>query len=66
MVSLGLDTYVGDPISRFRLQSDDYLRVGARLASLCLPTHFVFEGGYAVEQLGVNTVNLLGGFESGG
>jgi acetoin utilization deacetylase AcuC-like enzyme len=28
-----------------------------------LPTLFVMEGGYAVEEIGINTVNVLMGFE---
>jgi len=32
VLSLGLDTFEGDPISGFTLQSEDYLRVGADLA----------------------------------
>jgi acetoin utilization deacetylase AcuC-like enzyme len=64
VVPLGLDTFEGDPISGFRLKSADYLRVGARLASLALPTVFCFEGGYAVAEVGVNAVNVLEGFES--
>ena len=63
VVSLGLDTFEGDPISGFQLKSDDYLRVGEDLARAGLPTVFVFEGGYAVADLGVNAVNVLEGFE---
>ena len=62
VVSLGLDTFEGDPISGFQLKSDDFLRVGEDLAGAGLPTVFVFEGGYAVAQLGVNAVNVLEGF----
>jgi acetoin utilization deacetylase AcuC-like enzyme len=62
VVALGLDTFEGDPISGFRLRSADYLSVGADLAAPGLPTLFVFEGGYAVAELGVNTVNVLEGF----
>jgi acetoin utilization deacetylase AcuC-like enzyme len=64
VVSLGLDTYEKDPISRFKLTHDDYLRMGEIIAKADLPTLFVFEGGYAVEALGVNTVNVLSGFDS--
>ena len=63
VVSLGLDTFEGDPISGFKLRSDDYLRVGEDLAGAGLPTVFVFEGGYAVAEVGVNAVNVLAGFE---
>lgn len=63
VVSLGLDTFEGDPISGFTLRSDDYFAVGEDLAGANLPTVFVFEGGYAVAQLGVNAVNVIEGFE---
>ena len=62
VVSLGLDTFAGDPISGFTLQTADYLQVGADLALAALPTVFVYEGGYAVAEVGVNTVNVLQGF----
>jgi acetoin utilization deacetylase AcuC-like enzyme len=62
VVSLGVDTFAGDPISRFRLVSADYPVMGARLAALCLPTLFVMEGGYAVAEIGVNAVGVLAGF----
>ena len=62
VVSLGLDTFAGDPISGFQLQSDDYLRLGERLAQVGLPTVLVFEGGYAVQEVGVNATNVLEAF----
>lgn len=65
VVSLGLDAYEKDPISRFRLVHDDFTRMGAALAGLGLPTVFVMEGGYAVDALGTNCVNVLAGFEAG-
>lgn len=63
VLSLGADTYGGDPISRFRLLSEDFLRMGAAIAGIGLPTLFVLEGGYAVDDLGVNVANVLTGFE---
>ena len=62
VVSLGVDTFRGDPISSFGLDSDDYPRMGGRLAALGLPTLFVMEGGYAVDEIGVNAVGVLEGF----
>lgn len=59
VLSMGMDTFAGDPISGFTLQSDDYLRVGERLKAAGLPTVCIFEGGYAVAEVGVNAVNLL-------
>jgi len=65
VISLGVDTFERDPISFFKLTSDDFTDYGARLATLGLPTLFVMEGGYAVAEIGVNTVNVLEGFEQG-
>ena len=63
VVSLGVDTFENDPISFFKLTSDDFKRYGALLAGLNLPTLFVMEGGYAVDEIGVNAVNVLQGYE---
>ena len=63
MVSLGVDTYMNDPISSFKLDSPDYLRMGQRIAALGKPTLFVMEGGYAVAEIGINAVNVLEGFQ---
>ena len=65
VVSLGVDTFERDPISRFGLRSDDYLEVGRRLRRLAQPVLFVFEGGYATDEVGLNAVNVLRGFEHG-
>ncbi len=64
LVSLGVDTFEKDPISQFRLKSEDYLRMGEAIATIEKPTLFLMEGGYAVEEIGVNLVNVLLGFES--
>lgn len=65
VVSLGVDTYKEDPISQFKLDSPDYLKIGARIAALAKPTLFVMEGGYAVEAIGINVANTLEGFLQG-
>jgi acetoin utilization deacetylase AcuC-like enzyme len=62
IVALGVDTFEGDPISGFGLKSADYLQLGRDISGLSLPTVFVFEGGYAVAEVGVNVVNVLEGF----
>ncbi|HZX27992.1 MAG TPA: histone deacetylase family protein [Telluria sp.] len=64
VVSLGTDTYGGDPLSTFTLASGDFLRIGERLSFLGLPTLFVLEGGNVVDELGINVVNVLEGFET--
>lgn len=63
VVSLGVDTFEEDPISFFKLKNDDYKIMGADIGELGLPTLFVMEGGYAIEDVGINTVNVLEGFE---
>lgn len=65
IVSLGLDTFEGDPISSFKLKSADFIDCGRRLARFGIPTVFLLEGGYAVAEIGVNAVNVLSGFEGG-
>ncbi|CUI63596.1 acetylpolyamine aminohydrolase [Achromobacter xylosoxidans] len=62
VIALGVDTYEGDPISKFKLRSADYLQVGARLARLGLPAVFTMEGGYAVAEVGTNVANVLEGY----
>jgi acetoin utilization deacetylase AcuC-like enzyme len=64
IVSLGLDTFIDDPISAFRLHSEDFSTYGRMLGACSLPTLFVLEGGYAVREIGINAVNVLTGFES--
>ena len=63
VVSVGVDTFVDDPISRFTLDTGDYRAVGARLAAVNLPAVLVMEGGYATDALGVNVATVLDGFE---
>lgn len=63
IISLGVDTFEHDPISFFKLTSDDYFDVGASIADVKLPTLFLMEGGYAVEAIGTNVANVLNGFE---
>lgn len=63
IISLGVDTFETDPISFFKLTSDDFTTYGADIAALTLPTLFVMEGGYDIAEIGVNAVNVLQGFE---
>jgi acetoin utilization deacetylase AcuC-like enzyme len=65
IVSLGVDTFMQDPISSFRLCSEDFRTYGQMIGACSLPTLFVLEGGYAVREIGVNVVNVLSGFEGG-
>jgi acetoin utilization deacetylase AcuC-like enzyme len=63
VVSLGVDTFAGDPISFFKLESADFSTYGGMIGACNVPTLFVFEGGYAVADVGVNTVNVLTAFD---
>jgi acetoin utilization deacetylase AcuC-like enzyme len=66
VVSLGVDTFSGDPISSFRLDSPDFVTYGRLIGECGLPTLFVLEGGYAVAEIGINAVGVLTGFEGRG
>jgi acetoin utilization deacetylase AcuC-like enzyme len=63
VVSLGVDTFAEDPISKFQLREPEYVRLGAQLAALKLPTLFVLEGGYAVADIGHNVAHVLSSFD---
>ena len=65
VISLGVDTFENDPISFFKLKSEDFITYGADIASLGIPTLFVMEGGYDIDEIGINTVNVLQGFTGG-
>jgi acetoin utilization deacetylase AcuC-like enzyme len=60
--SYGADTFIGDPISHFSLQTEDYPVIARDIAGLGLPTVIVMEGGYAVDALGANVAAFLSGF----
>ncbi len=66
VVAIGVDTFEGDPISGFTLRSADYLDIGRdiRRALGELPLVWVFEGGYEVDEIGVNLVNVLEAFKA--
>jgi acetoin utilization deacetylase AcuC-like enzyme len=63
VVSLGVDTALED-VDSFRLTGDDFHRLGAAIASLQRPTLFVQEGGYCLDVIGRNVVNVLTAFET--
>ncbi len=63
-MSMGLDTFAGDPISYFEILAEDYISMGQRIGALNLPTLVVLEGGYALDAIGENTANFLEGLQS--
>ena len=62
VLSFGADTYVGDPIAHFALETADYAIIAEDIAAVGLPTLIVMEGGYAVDALGANLASLLSRF----
>lgn len=62
VISFGADTFAGDPISHFALQTGDFTVLGGDIAALGLPSLIVMEGGYAVSALGANVAAFLNGF----
>ncbi|MEO6578345.1 MAG: histone deacetylase family protein [Candidatus Limnocylindria bacterium] len=65
VLSLGFDTYHGDPIGNLALRTDDYARIAERIAALRRPVVAIQEGGYAVEALGASAVAFLGAMSEG-
>lgn len=64
IVPYGADTYAGDPISFFSIETSDYTEMARMIASTGLPTLICMEGGYAVDALGANVTAFLAGFAS--
>lgn len=62
VISLGVDTFEKDPISEFCFTSQDYYSMGEMIAQRSQPTLIVMEGGYAIDEIGINVVNFLQGF----
>jgi acetoin utilization deacetylase AcuC-like enzyme len=64
VVSLGVDTFDGDPICDLALTRDGFARSGEMVGALGLPTVVVQEGGYALDELGANVRAWLTGLAS--
>ncbi|MGB3294391.1 MAG: histone deacetylase family protein [Phormidesmis sp.] len=63
IVSLGVDTFRDDAISKFLLESEDFLELGRRIGAKQWPTLFVMEGGYHA-AIAHNVANVLRGFQA--
>lgn len=61
VVSLGLDTFVTDPICDLSLSTEGFRRCGAVVGALGLPTIVLQEGGYDIDHLGANVEAWLEG-----
>ncbi len=64
IVSLGLDTFVDDPIADLALTTAGFERCGELIGGLSLPTVVLQEGGYDVASLGENVRRWLRGLDS--
>lgn len=65
VLSLGVDTYVDDPVGGFRLETGSFVRLGDRVRRLGVPVLVVQEGGYALDALGRNVCAFLRGLVDG-
>ena len=62
VIALGLDAHEDDPYQGMKITTPGFARIGARLASLALPSVIVQEGGYLSAALGPNLASFLDGF----
>lgn len=59
--ALGFDIYQHDPQAQVAVTSEGFHRLGQAVASLGLPTVFVQEGGYHIDDLALNTRQFFTG-----
>lgn len=59
VVSLGIDTFIGDPLGDFCITREGYSAIGQIIGALRVPTMYVMEGGYVVPELGNNVCAVL-------
>jgi acetoin utilization deacetylase AcuC-like enzyme len=62
VVSLGVDTSVNDTVGDFQLTRAGFEEIGRGLARMRLPTVFVQEGGYNLEDIGGAVAAVLGAY----
>lgn len=62
IVPFGADTFSGDPISHFAIETADYAKMGATIAACGLPSLVATEGGYNIECLGKNVETFVRAF----
>jgi acetoin utilization deacetylase AcuC-like enzyme len=61
LISLGFDTFAGDPAGDARLRTEDYRAIAAAVGELSLPVVAALEGGYCVPELGDNLSSWIEG-----
>jgi len=62
VLSAGFDTCRGDPLGDFDLTLEGYASIGTLISNMRLPTAIILEGGYKVDELGLNVSTLLRAF----
>lgn len=62
VVALGVDAHEAEPICDFKLQTDDFNRIGQMIGRMGLKTMFTMEGGYAHDVIGQNVAAVLSGY----
>ena len=65
VVSLGVDTFEKTRSPNSSSTATTTWRSAAASTRLAVPLLFVFEGGYSTDEVGLNAVNVLIGFERG-
>jgi len=63
IVSLGVDTFRGDPISDLAVTTEGFRRQAGLIGQLGLPAVVLQEGGYDVEAIGANVRSFLLGLD---
>ena len=63
VLSLGADTFDGDPLGTFKVTYEGFGEIGKQIVSLNIPTVIIMEGGYAIDALGDNIVKVLENFK---
>jgi len=65
IISLGFDTYKGDPIAGLGIDEDDYVHIGEMLRNnLDYPMLIIQEGGYTVDKLAILAERFLSGINN--
>lgn len=62
VVALGLDTAKADPTGTWSYRAADFAAMGEIIARSRLPTVFVQEGGYRIQNVGTNARHFFEGF----
>ncbi len=63
VIALGLDAHEADPLKGGSVTQGGFARIAEQIASLCLPTVIVQEGGYLTEHLSDNLAMFLAAYE---